>query len=498
MADISKVKYNGTDYPVNDAVSHEEVNAVASPIYIVPRPDAYASETDGLYLFVSGGINPSTGANNATSFNSTRMRSAHYWNCSNKKGMMIKGVAGYEFVIWLYSSAAATSAIRAAVVPSYVEKEYYYVDLASGENYFRVAFQRADKAELTTSLNDPTSDYYKVHTGFAVFYPCDLSGLTDEIPEYWRNEINTRIEDIQTASDDSGMNGDQFVFITDYHIPRNSNISPALIKKIVDECGIGRVFFGGDILTSEESVEDALARIAEFPVILKKIWDKTFCIIGNHEFNNPSADSSKVSLMPTVSQIYSIICKDKEHEYGSVSNRDGFGSYWVDNAAQKIRYFFVGMKYDSGFSGVDKVWMFEEFEKIPDGYTVVIISHGGLGESGSGEFQAGFQPIADAMDALNSHGTYYYSYNSTTYDFRNTNVVVAAALTGHKHRDDILLTTGGIPVFCTTCDCVPENSETRSAGTITEQAFDVVHLDTANRTIKLFRIGYGSDRTASY
>jgi hypothetical protein len=70
---------------------------------------------------------------------------------------------------------------------------------------------------------------------------------------------------------------------------------------------------------------------------------------------------------------------------------------------------------------------------------------------------------------------------------------------GHTHHDRITHTTGGIPVIITACDKYEPwvegdvNHEpwlaTRVAGTITEQAFDIVVLDKDARELHFYRIG---------
>jgi hypothetical protein len=75
---------------------------------------------------------------------------------------------------------------------------------------------------------------------------------------------------------------------------------------------------------------------------------------------------------------------------------------------------------------------------------------------------------------------------------------------GHAHLDRIVHTPGGIPVVLTTSDKYmpwmsgetnnePWLSETRTVGTITEQAFDVVVLDKDARKLTFVRIGAPAD-----
>ena len=72
---------------------------------------------------------------------------------------------------------------------------------------------------------------------------------------------------------------------------------------------------------------------------------------------------------------------------------------------------------------------------------------------------------------------------------------VACMFNGHTHRDGMVKTGGGIPVFVTSCDCwslagLQENTQNpRVDGTRTEQVIEAVIVDRTNRKVSAVRIG---------
>ena len=86
----------------------------------------------------------------------------------------------------------------------------------------------------------------------------------------------------------------------------------------------------------------------------------------------------------------------------------------------------------------------------------------------------------------------------------------------HSHFDDVIFTGNdtvvssgtysgtGIPVISVTCDANndPYLSSAvltaRASGTVNEQAFDIITINTGDHTISMKRIGYGFDRVIQY
>ena len=81
------------------------------------------------------------------------------------------------------------------------------------------------------------------------------------------------------------------------------------------------------------------------------------------------------------------------------------------------------------------------------------------------------------------------------------NCTFVAVIVGHTHVDNVITDgTNNYPIIGVNCDTRDGSISgyNRSAGTVNEQSFDVVHVDYTNRKIYMTRIGAGSDREISY
>ena len=101
-----------------------------------------------------------------------------------------------------------------------------------------------------------------------------------------------------------------------------------------------------------------------------------------------------------------------------------------------------------------------------------------------------------------SIGISYGSNQTITIDFSKTKNTIACHLSGHAHIDETHVDNGvlSIGVLCDAAynDDPQYKDKPRTKGTINEQAFDVVSIDTFKRTVKLVRIGQGNDREFNY
>ena len=340
---------------------------------------------------------------------------------------------------------------------------------------------------------------------------------TDEIPDYYFDDdyLPDRIDTIISNNASIGMNNDSFIFFTDPHTWRDGDVTAPqnglqqvkLIRYIIDHTNINHVVCGGDMTNGDYMTQtQELELLKATRTFFDPIWDKMHMVIGNHEWNKPGSDSPEANLL-TMNQIYPLLLKDKEKDYGSFDETSG--SYWVDNTFQKIRYFFLGCNNGGNIDRAEAAWFATQLGQVPSGYTVFVISHIGLSVSNSAPYETiymgRFSDIAGLLDAAKAHTTFtgtQYS-NPITADYTNLNVTVAGVISGHKHRDLEMYTTGGIPIIGVTRDKGVVSGDTnlfktvRALGTIGEQAIDVVQIDVTNRKIYVTRIG-GCLTGASY
>jgi len=348
-------------------------------------------------------------------------------------------------------------------------------------------------------INAPDSSYRS-------FYG-DTYKRENVLPDYYfeNKYMLERLEEIRSHHEDMGINGDEFIWITDMHLWRNDINSTEnglqsvkLIKYILDRTGIGKVVYGGDSLSGADiEKQDAFWMLGEFRKHISQICRETYMIIGNHEWNNPGATQAGEVNELSLGDVYSLFPMGREEEYGSISPK---GDYWIDNKVKGIRYFFIHCTRGSILFDESVAWLGEQLSDVPNGYTVVVLSHIGINSSEQ-TIVSSFQNVADLLDALKSGGT--KTISGVTYDYTGKDVDVACIISGHVHVDLCVYTTGGIPVIASTCDRGRISSSSdlfkavRRSKTIGEQAFDVVQIDKTNKKIYLTRIG-GSTIGASY
>jgi 3',5'-cyclic AMP phosphodiesterase CpdA len=191
----------------------------------------------------------------------------------------------------------------------------------------------------------------------------------------------------------------------------------------------------------------------------------------------------------------------------AVFGSDNKNYYYVDNPQQKIRYIILStygtengnvieIMGDTHFDEAQFTWFTSNALNAPSDYSIIVFTHHfyGINTDESVSLDLGEKRY---VDAINSH-------NSVSDE------KVIAVFCGHVHRDRIINLSSEqavyqstvrdnstVPCITTTCDKnVPYagiindmNIKDRTAGTVREQAFDVMVIDKTNKNIKCIRIG---------
>lgn len=314
-------------------------------------------------------------------------------------------------------------------------------------------------------------------------------------PEYYDTYISNKISEIRNKNLLCGKNGDAFIFLTDPHWKTNAKYSLALAKKIAEETDNKTFICGGDILNQLHTREEALSILWDFVTKETLYFDNNYrFIVGNHELNTMASSTPEEDKL-TWDEVYSIGMVPIQNDvniYGD-SDIESFIYYW-DNPQQKIRYIVLNggtaIQYTGNYHPLDDI-----IRSTPNNYKIGVFGHGFFTAedvlSTSGAY------IAGMLNAVN--GRTSYTFYGTTYDysdFGNRNIEIMFLIGGHRHKDQYLRTANGVPVIGVTTDNYTQElgSLDRTQGTITEQAFDVINVDTDHRIIYLTRIGAGSDR----
>ena len=301
-----------------------------------------------------------------------------------------------------------------------------------------------------------------------------------------------KINEIATSLD---RNSGRSIFITDYHLETNIRKSPILINYIINKTGIKNVVFGGDAYNKDTSSAlggyNLLCEFVEDFNPLNSI-SHLFLITGNHEMNDPSASSQSLRLSPDV--VYQIFNEPNK----LITCLDNTNSFYYDDDACKIRYYYIDCGYDSLITINTRISVFNSLLNVPEGYAVFIYSHVGTTQTNNviDGINSRFEQIMQCCAAMNDGTSTTISLGSDrTYDFTGKQRTFIGAITGHLHLDGYAMYDDRFPVIATNSDRI---NGVRKPNTITEQAFDVVQIDVTNKRIYCTRIGYGQDRIFSF
>lgn len=324
----------------------------------------------------------------------------------------------------------------------------------------------------------------------------DQSGTNLNVPDYYKEHITQKESAIQAKEQAYDLNGDSFIFLTDFHIETNYCHSPSLVKHILDNTNVKKLFIGGDLYDWEPK-DIAMEYVRK----VLKMFDFTtvYITIGNHDVNTTAASPD---LYFTEAEIYSLMMEPLE----SVVNLENRFYYYLDNTSQKIRYFFLDCHWSSNpdHAGRDfhydeqLEWLWNSASELGSEWSIVVIQHIVFANSE----KVDNIPVKVYKGPLTVE---LVNVLDTMCDDENMPTVIGI-IGGHTHYDWYEYSQKGYPIIVTTCDAAwgyKDNqdsrwSDNRIKGSTSEQAFDVFSIDKNNRKIYATRIGFGSDREFSY
>lgn len=350
-------------------------------------------------------------------------------------------------------------------------------------------------------------------------YQCQIKV---EIPSYWTAELNQSVNSVQSKERMYGSMA-KFIFMTDSHWKSNAQRSPALISHLSQRLYIPFTIFGGDAITSHhDSQESAIAELKDF---YSQFDGKLLSTTGNHDWN--TENNMNVLSFLSETQLFDLMYQ-KQTSF-AVTENNGKCAY-IDDRKNKIRY--ISFYFDTRLDIEPFVswWVDNHIEELPEGWTVMLFSHAYYRASRLGAEENTIPGAKEYADHLLELQTM-------------VKADIAAWMVGHCHRNlSSLLTyegkksdgspmvsenpavsaTGGatdgnIPkpgegsqtkkdttllVVSTNCDTykqsTPWGGDTMKLGTDTEQAFEIVQIDTKKRQLYLTRVGAGHDRSFRY
>lgn len=303
------------------------------------------------------------------------------------------------------------------------------------------------------------------------------------IPAYWLEYLDGRLPAIREKCTGVGAKGDSFIFFTDHHTRGNANNTRHIIDYVRKYTPIDRAFHGGDAVSTVvgQTKDEALSWLWKFHddyVSSRGVLS----VLGNHEYGVYNTDGDTLSN----GEYYAALFKDVE----KVADTGGVTYYYVDNPSSKIRYIVLDNDYIRLASNAEQsAWYINALSSMEEGWTAVLLVHTYYdGDAGSTPPDRSLVITQIANDYNNRASG---SSTVASWDFTSGKGEVACLLCGHVHYDYAAV-SNGIQVIVTTTDMQG------STGDTTEQAVDLVFINTEARTIETIRLGYGEDRSWTY
>lgn len=350
-------------------------------------------------------------------------------------------------------------------------------------------------------------------TGSVVFYFADGSTVTvpfeyrTYLPKYYEGHIAQKEDAVVRQLSAAGKDNASFIFFTDSHWGKNQKHSPAIVQHLMQNTGINKVFFGGDVITSNSRDKEAMMKLGrDFQKAFAFAGDRFYGIYGNHD-DNSTGQWSATEYHLTEPQVYSFL---QSQMTGDNVCYEDYYNFHVDFRSEKTRYicldtgrYYYGMFRDR--MPVTARFLADALAGTPEGWNIIILSHLWAENTRVDGVLAPHIPawildllaIADAYNARTGGSYKYKDSEPVPYDFADAAARVVFCLGGHNHTDALLYSRKGIPVVLTTCDAGSLTSNS-NVGTINEQSVTAVVVDYADSTVYFNRVGRGADRTLSF
>ena len=303
--------------------------------------------------------------------------------------------------------------------------------------------------------------------------------------DYWDEHLQKKCKTVNKRAASIANGLPSLVFITDMHVPTNVMLSPELVRRVMANTNTNMVVFGGDAINKQVSTKEA-KRILQY---VRKAFGEVevHFVRGNHD-GNRQGKGAKSSKKVSDGVFLSIARHESEV-------RDGEHIYcYRDDDEHKVRFIFL----DSGEPNTHHVdaqqitWLKNRVLELEEGWTVLVFVH---------QF---YRHRVEAEEVTTA--TYTTSGNriKTVLDdiYGEARAAIAGVVSGHMHSDYAEYSDKGYPIVSTKCDAYGRGRTdvdySYKLGSVSEQTFDVISLDTERRMLYFTRVGRGKNRSFSF
>lgn len=334
-----------------------------------------------------------------------------------------------------------------------------------------------------------------------------------------------------------------FLFFTDCHIDYFNRLADTQnVKDVVSFANkfplkFDAIINAGDIITpfGRNTKQSSKEKFAVFTDEVKKLTAPVIFAKGNHDLNDWNNTPANTFTDADWSEMWYDYA---ESQYGIVRQTKASGEkstwHYYDIADKKIRIIAVDVQdtdkektnadgnvyYHGGvawyISNEQMNWIVDVAlnfdDKTDKNWGVIVVSHQwnyGDYTDDNPKYQDATLKLQHILNAFNTQGTYSIDYTFASDNFFDMNVNadftryasetkpphVICWLLGHEHLDQYKQVEG-INIIWTTCGAVDTSGDSRVArvvDTVTQNAFDLISIDTEHRKIRYVRYGAGTN-----
>ena len=232
--------------------------------------------------------------------------------------------------------------------------------------------------------------------------------------------------------------------------------------------------------------------------------------VGNHDDNNIYFQgASRIKNLLTTSELNKLFEMQKSYSYYDIADKK-LRVVQISIFENPEIYDENGLpKYTRDYSAVisdeQLAWLVNEALNAPAGYDVIAFTHcPPLGYMNNTPYQryqnVNHDLLLGILKAFANHTTYTGTGTNTDYpatvtaDFSTNTGKLVALVTGHEHRDAPVQMDNGLNVVLRTCLL----SSGRQMGTVQQDAFDIIEVDTKNKRVNFNRFGSGESLAFNY
>lgn len=366
---------------------------------------------------------------------------------------------------------------------------------------------------ISPQTSDKTVDYlcfdYDTHIYFNTLIAEDyyIGILEKESPYY---DIYTNTLEVHDSIID--LNKEAIYAINTMRRPERSQTRPFIICHFsdihADADNMARI---AEFLAQASSLIDA--KICTGDMVANSLddsgmdwWDAVsgtsdiMLAVGNHECATGTG-GSVVYNNATPSQVYNAVFADRISAWGVTQPADaasnGLGYYYKDYATYKLRLIVLDINHDSTYKSDQLTWLSGVLaDAKTNTYAVVIADHYQFAaNSGATKLDTTFNP-GHAIKAETNNWVIPDDYVQAVDDFIDGGGEFVCWLAGHGHQDYTLINSSNkqMSIAVTTANFATNNAwsfgdDYREAGTRSQDAFNIVAIDTYSKNVSVYRIG---------